>query len=165
MTLIYKEIAEEYKPIKVKTLLIGEAPPPNGTSYFYVPKVPVREISMPSTVFHHYFGKKPVTVVEYIYFLKLLKKHKIFLIDICDIPLRITNKAHKGWIDPEQLEILKSNIPKLKNKINLRKIIIPEEKIIFLPARNKYNRQIRENFPKSKIISWANFRRSRELLV
>lgn len=165
MPLDYYALSEEYNPKENTTkLLIGECPPHNGETYFYLPAVPVREISMPSTIFQHYFNKKPQTIPEYESFLIKLYNNGIFLMDICDEPLHIVNHDFPGWVDPEQLEILKSHIPKLKEKIENRGINISPKNIIFLPARNKYNRQIRDNFPNSQIISWANFRRHRELL-
>lgn len=165
MPIDYSKIASNYFPKSgVNKLLIGEAPPPNGTSYFYIPKDRVRELSMPSTVFQHYFGKKPETTEEYEYMLNQLKNNNIFLMDICDLPLRISNRSYKGWVDPEKLAILISHIPLLREKIISRGINISDENIIFLPARNMYNRQIRESFPNSTIISWADFRQTRELL-
>lgn len=165
MPLDYQVLSEDYNPKEnIKILLIGECPPNNGETYFYLPAVPVREISMPSTIFQHYFDKRPDTIPEYETFLKKLYKNGIFLMDICDEPLRIRIPNHLGGVDKEQLEILKSHIPMLRQKITSRGINIPDEQIIFMPARNGYNPQIRENFPHSQIISWANFRRTRELL-
>jgi hypothetical protein len=165
MPLDYHALSEDYNPKKkITKLLIGECPPHNGKTYFYLPAVPVREISMPSTIFQHYIGRNPQTIPEYQSFLEKLFHNGIFLMDICDEPLHIANHDFPGWVDPVQLEILKSRIPKLKEKIVKRQINISEVNIIFLPARNKYNTQIHQNFPASQIISWANFRRSRELL-
>ncbi len=96
--------------------------------------------------------------------LNQLKNNKIFLMDICDLPLRISNHSYRGWVDPEKLAILISHIPLLREKIISRGINIPDENIIFIPARNGYNQQIHRSFPNSTIISWADFRRSRELL-
>jgi hypothetical protein len=165
MPIDYLDLSEHYNPKeKITKLLIGECPPHNGNTYFYLPAVPVREISMPSTIFQHYFDKKPQTIPEYQAFLEKLFHNGIFLMDICDEPLHIANRNFPGWVDPVQLEILKSHIPLLRQKIMSRGINIPDEQIIFLPARNRYNTQIHQNFPASQIISWANFRRSRELL-
>jgi hypothetical protein len=166
MPLDYFSLSKKYNPKEnIKVLLVGECPPHSGNSYFYLPAIPVRESSLPSTIFQHYFGKRPQTIPEYESFLERLHENGFFLMDICDEPLHIANRDYPRWVDPEQLEILKSHIPKLKKKIIERGINIPEENIIFLPARNRYNRKIRENFPNSRIISWANFRRSRELLI
>lgn len=165
MSLNYKQIAEEYKPHKIKTLLIGEAPPPDGESYIYIPHVPVPETSLPSTVFQHYFGKKPSTIEEYKAYLEKLCEHEIFVMDICDLPLRIRNDNFPDRVDPQQLAVLISHIPLLYQKIISRGINIPGEQIIFLMARNRYYRQIRENFPKSKAFLWRDFRRSREMLL
>lgn len=165
MPIDYHGLSECYNPKEnTSKLLIGECPPHNGETYFYLPSVPVSEISMPSTIFQHYFDKRPETKTEYESFLKKLYDKGIFLMDICDEPLHIANHDFPGWVDPEQLAILKTHIPLLRQKINSRSINIPDEQIIFLPARNGYNPQIHQNFPNSQIISWANFRMARELL-
>ena len=44
----YVELAGKYKPESIKVLLIGEAPPPNETSYFY--KVPDKYPSRNTTI-------------------------------------------------------------------------------------------------------------------
>lgn len=100
MTLDYQALSEDYNPKEnTKKLLIGECPPHNGETYFYLPAVPVLEISMPSTVFQHYLGIKPQTITEYDLFLKKLYDNGIFLMDICDKPLRIRIPNHLGGVD------------------------------------------------------------------
>lgn len=63
--------SKKFKPDKVTTLLIGEAPPPNERTYFYVPQEmnPNRDIrsysSLPATIFYHYFKTIPDTIEKY----------------------------------------------------------------------------------------------------
>jgi hypothetical protein len=44
----YNTLAKKYKPVAIKILLIGEAPPPNQTNYFY--KVPDKYPTRKSTI-------------------------------------------------------------------------------------------------------------------
>ena len=86
----YRRLSEDFKPDAIKVLLIGEAPPPNGKSYFYtIPeKYPTikysieDDTSLPATIFNHYFGRRPLNEKEYEKFLCLLKEKGVFLIDI-----------------------------------------------------------------------------------
>src|SRR3974377_1408350 len=138
MVINYFEESENYKPEKVRVLLIGEAPPPSGKTYFYIPRemtnnLPIeKDTSLPATIFHHYFKKRPKTEDEYKALLMELKKLGIFLIDICDEPLRIrdNNGIHRGNLDRLIMEIAN-----LRNKIELRGISIEDKDIIFLLPR------------------------------
>ena len=84
MPINYLRGSEIYRPDTIKTLLVGEAPPPNGESYFYVPQNPnnnrlVRDDrTLPATVFNHYFGRRPNDGKEYRAFLFRLKKGGYF---------------------------------------------------------------------------------------
>ena len=164
MPIDYAGLAKKYQPKHVKTLIIGETPPPNGTSFFYLPKMRSKEYRLPSVVFRHYFGKLPFSADEYKLMLDKLTKNNIFVMFICDTPLRISNRIFSKGYDPEELTKLISHIPHLREKISSRGIDIPAEKIIFLPARNYCDRHIRKFFPNSQIISWEDFRTTHELL-
>lgn len=161
----YFQESEKYRPKTVRTLLIAEAPPPMGTKYFYVPiamptKVPVeRDASLPATIFHHYFQKRPNTVDKYIGFLNRLRDAGIFLMDIVDEPIRI---REKGGIHQENLHYLISKIKTLRTKIRKRGILIGDKDIIFLLPRQNYKRQLGEEFPNSTKIRWIDFRLSSE---
>lgn len=54
---------EKYRPKVIKTLLIGEAPPLNGKTFFYLPKQInfmnsiENNTSLPATIFNCYFGR------------------------------------------------------------------------------------------------------------
>ena len=99
----YNTIAGKYKPVMIKILLIGEAPPPNQANYFYkVPdKYPTKkstienDSSLPATIFNHYFSRRPLNEKEYEKFLCLLKEKGVFLIDIIHKPLEIRRKDMK----------------------------------------------------------------------
>lgn len=159
----YEKISKEYIPKPhIKTLLIGEAPPPNRRTYFYLKPddyKPNRAIeddrSLPSTIFNHYFGRRPADSFEYEKFLKCLKKRGIFLIDIINEPLKI--RAKKGLIE-ENLEILLSpiNLKKLQERID--KLTKNNSKVIFLLPRYNYLKRLKELFPNASFIGWKCFR-------
>lgn len=143
----YNTIARKYKPVMIKILLIGEAPPPNQTNYFYkVPdKYPTRkstienDSSLPATIFNHYFGRRPLNEKEYEKFLCLLKEKGVFLIDIIHKPLEIRRKDKS--LNSENIDILVS--PQNLNDLiaRIEKLPITDEtKIIFLLARNNYKK-------------------------
>ena len=95
MMIDYQKESVKYRPRVVRTLLIGEAPPANGKSYFYVP-CPMKiglsienDRSLPATIFHHYFQERPTNIETYVTFLRRLQEAGIFLIDICDDPIRV----------------------------------------------------------------------------
>ena len=98
----YFEESEKFKPKEVKILLVGEAPPPSGKTYFYVPKPmsnkrPIKDDrSLPATIFYHYFKERPETVERYIELLNKLKDMGIFLVDIIDEPIRISDRKVEG---------------------------------------------------------------------
>jgi hypothetical protein len=157
----YNKVAGNYRPKKIKILLIGEAPPPSGKTYFYVPKVPVRKGSLPATIFQHYFGRNPETEKEYVDMLKILMDEGIFLIDIYDEPIKILDKTKPRWRDMENLDKVINEIPNLRGKIKKRQINIKDENITFLLARNDYKKVIKQIFPDSKLVSWKKFRETK----
>lgn len=166
----YATIAKPYKPKCIKILLIGEAPPRNGKSYFYaVPeKYPTRntsienDSSLPATIFNHYFGRRPNDEIEYAQFLHSLKEKGIFLIDIINEPLEIRKKDKS--INTDNIDILVSpkNLNDLINRINCLPITT-ETKIVFLMARKSYKKRLKD-FLKNKLvleltfIAWKDFR-------
>jgi len=167
MTIDYFTESEKYRPKRIETLLVGESPPPSGKSYFYVPKPmsnsrPIRsDTSLPATIFYHYFLKRPETEAEYVDLLLRLKENGIFLIDICDDPVRV--RGNKGVIK-KNLDRIIEEIPRLRNKMASRKISVAENDIIFLLARRNYLKYIREEFPTAKYFRWIDFRLSPEPL-
>ena len=141
----------------IKTLLIGEAPPPNGKTYFYIPKklslgrTIEDDTSLPSTIFNHYFHKRPESIEEYEKFLMQLKDADIFLIDIINEPIPIRgNKENENY--------LITQIPQLKERIKSMDIYLDEGKWIFLLARNSYKKYLNQEFPMAKKIRWKDFR-------
>jgi len=159
----YHLIAEPYKHKKIKYLLIGEAPPPSGV-YFYKPmrlalgaKIE-NDRSLPSTIFNHYFDKRPESENEYLSMLYSLKNRGIFLVDIIDEPIKVADRSFPGWVNPENVEKVKEGIGNLMDRLSLRGIEIQENRMIFLLARKHYKRKIREAFPVSYRISWKDFR-------
>jgi hypothetical protein len=159
----YHLIAEPYKPTKIEYLLIGEAPPPSGV-YFYKPMRLAlganieNDRSLPSTIFNHYFDKRPESDDEYLSFLFSLKKLGIFLVDIIDDPIKVADRSFHGWVNPENLEKVIAGIGTFMDRLSQRGITIPENRMIFLLARKHYVRTIREAFPGAYRISWKDFR-------
>lgn len=157
MAMDYLAQSEKDRPDVIETLLIGEAPPPNGMTYFYLPTTLPRLIpiaqnrSLPATVFHHYFQRLPVDHEEYHEFLLKLKELRIFLVDIVDEPIRVRGSQ-------EGVQRIVEAIPKLRARLERRNIDINDERIIFLLARKDYQKSIREAFPKSSLIRWKDFR-------
>jgi hypothetical protein len=149
--------AERYRPPIVTTLLIGEAPPPSGQSYFYLPRplsnhLPIEDDrSLPATIFHHYFRTRPGTRDEYVDLLGRLKDRGIFLVDICDEPVKV-----RGC--PEGVERIKVEIPRLRATLDGRGLAVPEESMVFLLARGNYTAQIRQSFPRAARVRWIDFR-------
>jgi hypothetical protein len=167
----YKILATKYKPEKVTTLLIAETPPPNGERYFYLPRMLrnggkiENDQSLPATIFHHYFGKRPSTEAEYEGLLFRLKEKDIFLIDLIDEPRRIRDRNGIRQRNQENLAYLINQIPLLRKKIENLEIKIDDENIIFLLARNDYKRQLKEEFPCSQFYKWKEFRMIVDILV
>jgi len=160
----YFEESEILKPKQVKILLIGEAPPPSGKRYFYIPRPMSNQIaieadrSLPATIFNHYFQRRPETIQEYVNLLNRLKDMGIFLMDIVDMPIRIRDRKAKSGINQKNLQILKNEIPKLREKISSRGISIDDNKMIFLIPRPHYKKEIKREFQKAQIIRWIDFR-------
>ena len=160
----YVKHAKSYKPTEIKILLIGEAPPSNGKSYFYkVPeKYPTRkssienDTSLAATIFNHYFGRRPNDTKEYEQFLKCLQKKGVFLIDIINLPLEIRKKDKS--LNQENIDKLISdeNLNDLDNRIN--SLINNDKKVIFLLARTKYLKKLKTRFPHYTFITWKCFR-------
>lgn len=163
MTIDYHQASERYRPTTIKTLLVGEAPPPSRKTYFYVPRamddsIPIRkDRTLPATIFHHFFQTRPTTEDEYIDLLCRLKDNGIFLIDICDDPVQV-----RGSCEGE-LRIIEE-LPKFPCKMESKNIRVPDEDIIFLLARNSYEKYIEDLYPTSKRIRWIDFRMNPEPL-
>jgi hypothetical protein len=157
MAIDYIKEAEKYRPEVIKTLLVGEAPPPNGQTYFYLPKelknnTSIRnDRSLPATIFCHYFGKRPEGGKEYIQFLNQLKNMGVFLVDIHDEPIKV-----RGSAEGEQKII--DSIPKLYEKLQSRHINMKDQRTIFLLARNSYAKHIRMHYPYAECYPWIKFR-------
>ncbi|MFC1820584.1 hypothetical protein ACFLZG_05825 [Thermodesulfobacteriota bacterium] len=157
MAIDYIKEAEKYRPEVIKTLLVGEAPPPNGQTYFYLPKELnnttsiQNDRSLPATIFCHYFGKRPEGLTEYIQFLNALKNIGVFLVDIYDEPI-VVRGSHEG-----EQKIVEA-IPKLYTKLQERGIDMKAQQTIFLLARNSYAKHIRRHFPYAERITWKKFR-------
>ena len=73
--------------------------------------------------------------------------------DILDEPLEIKH-------NPENYKKLILQIPKLGGKIKNRGIQIKDENIIFLNPGHGYHKELKKEFPESKIIKWIDFRTS-----
>ena len=157
----YFKEAEKYRPKRIKTLLIGESPPLNNKSYFYIPpkKFPLFrsrrfDISLPSTIFYHYFNKIPKFTKEYINFLNKLRKKGIFLVDIYNKPLKVRGNKENQKKIIKSISSLKKRL--LKRKIDINKI--GEENVIFLVARKGYKVEIEKYFQNVKTFNWIDFR-------
>jgi hypothetical protein len=157
MTIDYFAQSEVYRPAVIKTLLVGEAPPPNGKSYFYLPAV-LRKApsirhnrSLPATIFYNYFQKLPESKEEYAALLLQLKELGVFLVDIFDMPIKVRGSV-------EGMRQIVEAIPMLRGKLKRRKIEVADENIVFLLARKSYRATIRREFPKSPLVPWIDFR-------
>ncbi len=161
MAIDYLAESEKYRPLIIKTLLVGEAPPPSGTRYFYVPQEMSMnrriedDTSLPATIFHHYFGVRPRSKDEYRAFLCALRDNGIFLVDICDAPIKVRG-------DRAGLERIAADILLLTRKLQTRGIVISEDAMVFLLARKTYAPKIRHEFPKGKRFTWKEFRTTPE---
>ena len=157
MRIDYLAASEKYRPEVIKTLLIGEAPPPNGRTYFYVPASlsgarPIRENrSLPATIFCHYFRDLPGNEIDYTEFLLKLKAMGVFLVDIIDEAIQVRNSK-------EGVQRVKEAIPRLRQKMKRRKIHVPDQDIVFLLARNNYRSDRRKEFPEASVTRWIDFR-------
>ena len=161
MSINYTKLSNANKPDTIKTLLIGEAPPPNSETYFYQPcqlylNCPVENNrSLPATIFNHYFGYIANNVIEYQKFLDILKLNGIFLIDVHEEPLLI--RSAEG-LHLENVEKVRQQIPLLNERIKKIKGVSNETKIIFLMPRKVYNRIIWQYFKNPDIRTWKKFR-------
>lgn len=153
----YLAQSEKYRPRVIETLLVGEAPPPSGTKYFYLPttlrrNVPIeRNRSLPATIFHHYFKRLPRDEAEYHELLLKLQELGVFLVDILDEPTRIRGSE-------EGIRRVIAAIPHLRSKLRRRDIQVEDERVAFLLARGSYKRWLRDAFPRSTLIRWIDFR-------
>jgi len=111
--------------------------------------------SLPASIFHHHFQTRPPTVEDYHNFLLELSHMGVFLLDICDDPIRVRDC-------PEGEKRVIAEIPLLRGKLAARRIVIPDAAITFLLARKGYARHIRLAFPDARRITWKDFRLSNE---
>lgn len=159
MAIDYLAESERYRPKEITTLLVGEAPPPSGKTYFYVPHImaldkPIEDDrSLPATIFNHYFKKRPKDKEEYRCLLQELQSLGVFLIDIYEKPLKVRNS-------PEGIKCIIEEIPKLHGKMTGRNIMVPDKAIVFLLARGNYCSDVKKDFPESLRIPWKAFRMS-----
>lgn len=157
MPIDYIAESEKFRPATIEILLVAEAPPPDGKSYFYVPKRLHNKRSvrddrcLPATIFHHYFGRRPANEIEYRELLLRLKMCRIFLVDILDRPTRVRD-------NPEGLATVKAAIPRLRDNLRHRGFTIDEARMTFLLARNSYKKLLRDVFPRAKLVRWIDFR-------
>jgi hypothetical protein len=161
MPIDYLAESEKYRPSVIKTLLVGEAPPPSGTVYFYVPrnmptKRPIEDDrNLPATIFNHYFGSRPGSKEEYIEFLFALKASGVFLVDICGEPVKVRDSK-------DGLQRIISEVPHLASKLTQNGIIVAQEAMVFLLARKSYESHIRREFPNASRFTWKEFRTNPE---
>lgn len=159
----YESFSKKYKPDIVKILLIGEAPPPNGKSYFYkIPeKYPIRNYSieddatLPATIFNHYFGRRPNDPNEYESFLNCLKDKGVFFIDLFKEPekFRGNKKNQEKIFTDDNIKHLEKEICSLGSDDSI--------KIIFLLARQytkNHLNKLKSKFQHAAFIRWKDFR-------
>ena len=157
MAIDYIALSEKYRPDTITTLLIGEAPPPSGKRYFYLPQKmsdtrPIKtDTSLPATIFYHYFQRRPTTEDEYKFLLLQLQQAGIFLIDICDEPIKVRG-CEQG------VQRISEEVGNLRRKMSARGICVADHNIVFLLARKNYLKHIRREFPDSQYIPWIDFR-------
>lgn len=157
MVIDYRSESEKYRPQVVNTLLVGEAPPASRQTYFYVPRqIPISrpiedDRSLPATIFQHYFGTRPRSKDEYTDFLVTLKDQGVFLVDICDEPIKVRDS------DVGVCRII-SEIPRLGQKLRMRGVVVSEDAMIFLLARRNYESHIRHAYPRAPRVTWKWFR-------
>jgi hypothetical protein len=157
MALDYLALSEAYRPAVIQTLLVGEAPPPSETSYFYLPAVlrktpSIRDNrSLPATIFYHYFQRLPDSKEEYAVFLLRLKDLGVFLVDLFDAPIQVRNSR-------EGVQQIRDAIPLFRDKLEQRSIEVADENIVFLLARTSYRATIQREFAKSRFVRWIDFR-------
>jgi len=88
----------------------------------------------------------------------LLKERGIFLVDIIDEPIKVSDRSFYGWVNPGNLNKIIEGIDTFMDRLNQRGIEMEENRMIFLLARKHYERNIREVFPSSYRINWKDFR-------
>jgi len=163
----YLTESERYRPAVVRTLLIGEAPPPPSARgeyrYFYVP-MKLRNVSieadtsLPTTIFHHYFRTRPRSTEEYLSLLARLKQMGVFLVDICNEPIDPRNR-------PEDRDRIRAEIPRLRTGLAARHLSVPDTAMIFLLPRGGYVTTIKNSFPLATRVRWIDFRMNPEPLA
>lgn len=160
MAIDYVAQSEAHRPAVIETLLVGEAPPPSGNSYFYLPTTlcstkSIRDNrSLPATIFYHYFQRLPSDEGQYSELLLELKRRGVFLVDILDEPVKVRDS-------PEGVQQIVGAIPKLREKLRRRNIDVPEDCITFLLARKTYQKSLKAEFPRSRLVPWIEFRMQR----
>jgi len=119
-----EEMREEYKPKKVKLLLVGESPPKDGV-FFYGSSQKCQMTTYTSQAFELAFNEKFKNIQE---FLQFFKDKNCFLDDLCTEPVdKEDNNARN--------KKLQKSIPTFANK--LRKIN-PEIIVIALMKIEQY---------------------------
>jgi hypothetical protein len=157
MPIDYLQLSERYRPLHVTTLLVGEAPPPKGASYFYLPAklratASIRQNrSLPATIFHRYFKRLPSDTDDYESMLSALKDRGVFVMDLCDEPIRVRNH-------PPGLARIIDEIPLFRDKLAARKLSVDDSAITFLLARTTYRSILKAHFPRSELVRWIDFR-------
>lgn len=162
MSIDYLRASETYKPKVIRQLLIGEALPPSQKTYFYVPPercktgLPIKDDrSLPATIFHHYFRRTPETKEDYEALLQRLQEIGVFLLDICDEPIKVRNC-------PAGVQRIVDEIPNVREKMAARRITVADEDIVFLLPRMSYLKHLKRAFPHSRYARWMDFRLSHE---
>jgi hypothetical protein len=132
----YEIMAQNYFPNEVNILLIGEAPPQNGSYFYKIPETykPVGNVandsSLTATIFNHYFGTRPNDTEEYKQFLECLKERGVFLIDIINENLEIKKRGLPFNKDNIKKLVSLENLGGLKSRIKI--LTSSDTKIIFL---------------------------------
>ena len=162
MIIDYLKESENYRPNVIKQLLIGEAPPPSKNAYFYIPpkrcKIGLlieKDRSLPATIFYHYFQQRPKTTDDYHALLQRLREKGVFLLDICDEPIKVRHC-------PDGVQRIIDEISNLRKKMAARGITVADRDVVFLLPRMSYLKYLKRAFPESKYVRWKEFRLSPE---
>ena len=118
----FEALRQQYRPDKIKILMVADSPPAIGTHFFYDTSSHDSLRVFTKESFNHLYPE--VLISDQKQFLDYYKSFGFYLEDLCHTPVNRLPEAEKKVVRAESIPKLAARLVQYKNAGNLESIII-----------------------------------------